>query len=192
MMSVIGRSIYGLSLLAVGRTRGFSYFETDTSAYMASLAPWLALAFVSSGLHALVAPHVAADIFLLYLCVLLGPPVIAHFLSTRWGRQDRWALYANILNWVPLSTFVVFTALSAVTAASIQAGAPADAIAELALIVFFFYSLWLQWFVARGALAVSRGRAALLVGLICLFAFALAVIITLSTHLGPIFQMKFK
>jgi hypothetical protein len=166
-------------LLAVGRKRGFACFGADTDAYLASLAPLLAFALVFAGLVALHTPLVAATLFLLFVCQVLAPAVIAEALCRWWDRTDRWALYANILNWAPFLFFMALSVVMAIAGAVVQAGAPAEGTAKVSLLLFYGYVIWFQWFVARGALNLSRRRAAILVGCTFLFGFVLFVILAI-------------
>jgi hypothetical protein len=119
------RSGLGLLLLAIGRKRGFTYFGADTDAYLASLAPLVAFALVAAALLALQSLRDAATLFLLSICQVLAPAVIAHPLCRRWNRAERWALYANILNWAPFLFFMMLALALAVARAAVEAGAPA-------------------------------------------------------------------
>ena len=150
------RSGFGLLLLAVGRAEGFGHFGTDTDSFLSSLAPLVAFALVSAGLVALTGRVLgAAELFLVSLISLLAPAVIAHPLCARWQRQAYWPLYANILNWSKLLFLMALPVAVGLTEALPDAGA----VVALALLA---YMLWFQWFVARGALRLSRIRALLL------------------------------
>ncbi len=173
------RSGLGLMLLAIGRKRGFLYFGTDSEAYLASLAPLLAFALVSAGLLALKAPWVAAALFMLFMCQVLAPAVIADALCRRWDRTDCWALYATILNWAPFLFFMVLSGIMGIAGAAVQGGAPAESAATGSLLLFYGYTLWFQWFVARGALNLSRVRAAILLGSNLMFGLLLLIILAL-------------
>ncbi len=186
------RSGLGLLLLAVGRKRGFSCFGTDSDAYLASLAPLLAFALVSAGLLALKTPVVAATLFMLFLCQMLAPAVIADALCRWWDRTERWALYANILNWAPFLFFMVLSVVITISSALVQAGAPADGTATGSILLFYGYALWFQWFVARGALNLSRLRAAVLLGSIMLFGFLLLIILAVFGHQTQQFLIDMK
>jgi hypothetical protein len=170
------RSGLGLLLLAVGRKRGFTYFGSDTDAYLASLAPLVAFVLVAAAVLALQSPREAATLFLLSICQVLAPAVIAHPLCRRWDRADRWALYANILNWAQFLFFLVLPVVLALARAAVAAGAPIDATASAALLVFLGYVVWFHWFVARGALVLSRRRTLTLLGAMFLFFVLLAVL----------------
>ena len=150
------RSGFGLLLLAVGRAEGFGHFGTDTDSFLSSLAPLVAFALVSAGLVALTGRVLgAAELFLVSLIGLLAPAVIAHPLCARWQRQAYWPLYANILNWSKLLFLMALPVAVGLTEALPDAGA----VVALALLA---YMLWFQWFLARGALRLSRIRALLL------------------------------
>jgi hypothetical protein len=178
------RSGLGLLLLAIGRKRGFGYFGTDTDAYLASLAPLVAFALVVGALLALQSWRDGATLFLLWICQLLAPAIISHPLCQRWDRMDRWALYANILNWAPFLFFMVLAAVMAVARTAVEAGAPADATVKAAVVAFLAYVVWFQWFVARGALVLSRKRTLVLLAATFLFG-VLLVSIQLAFGPGP-------
>jgi len=151
------RAGLGLLLLAAGRVEGFGHFGTDTDAFLTSLAPLVAFALVTAGLVALSGRVFdAAELFLVSLIGLLAPAVIAHPFCARWQRQAYWPLYANILNWSKL-LFLVVAPLAVGLAATVTEAAAIVALALLA------YALWFQWFVAHGALRLSRVRALLVV-----------------------------
>jgi hypothetical protein len=150
------RSGYGLLLLAAGRTEGFAQFGADTDAFLASLAPLVAFTLVSAGIVALSGKLlVGTELFLLSLIGILAPPIIADPLCRRWQRSAEWPLYANILNWSKLLYLMVFP-LGIAIAAAIP---PAGFFIALGLLG---YAFWFQWFIARGALRLSRSRALLM------------------------------
>ncbi len=147
---------FGLLLLAVGRAEGFGHFGADADSFLASLAPLVAFTLVSAGLVALSGRVLAAiELFLLTLIGLLAPAVIADPLCRRWKREAYWALYANILNWSKL-LFLMVAPLAVGVAASVPVLGAGVALALLT------YAMWFQWFVARGALRLSRVQALLL------------------------------
>jgi hypothetical protein len=149
------RSGLGLLLIAVGQRRGFAYFGKTTDAYLASLAPLVALVLVKIGLMVVQGEvRAGATLGLLLICNLLAPAVISDALCGRWGCRDRWPHYANILNWAQFLYLIVAPLLLPLGAAG--AG------------LLGIYALWMQWFVARNALGLSRARAAWLLGAILL------------------------
>ncbi len=161
------RSGLGLLLIAVGQRRGFAYFGKTHDAYLTSLAPLVALVLVSTGLMAVQGEvRTAASFGLFSICNLLAPAVISHPLCRRWGCADRWPLYANILNWVQFLFLIVGSLLLALARGAAGAG------------LLVIYVLWVQWFVARGALGLSRWRIACLLGAILLNSYVLITILT--------------
>ncbi len=157
-----GRLLLGLLLIGTGRAAGFAQFGANADAFLASLAPWLALLIVLAGLLAVTGHWLAALTFFLFtLCNLLTPAIMADGLCRLWGRRQYWALYANILNctqWIMLAAFLV---LIPVTAVLLAAGVPPEAATRITVGVLVAYLMWFHWFAARHALQVSRGRAAL-------------------------------
>jgi hypothetical protein len=171
----VRRSGLGLLLLAAGRKRGLAYFGTDGDAYLASLAPLLALALVSAALTALGgAPRLAASLGLFTICNLLAPPVVAELLCRRWGRADRWALYANVLNWVQFLFMIVGS-----VALGVARAVGSSSLAVIAVLGLFGYVIWMQWFVARNALNISRWRTVQLLGAVMLGSYILIMILAI-------------
>jgi hypothetical protein len=159
----IRRAGLGLFYLAIGRREGFDDFGNTADAYLASLAPLVAFALVSGVLAAASgAVHLAALGFLFSLCAMLAPAVISHPLCRFWGRGENWPRYANILNWGQMLMFLIFSLASAAAKAAVAAGLPAKPVLALMVLAVFGYAVWFQWFVARGAVQVSRGRTVLL------------------------------
>jgi hypothetical protein len=162
------RSGLGLLLIAAGQRRGFDYFGKTNDAYLASLAPLVALVLVSTGLMAVQGQvRTAASIGLLSICNLLAPAVIADPLCRRWGCADRWPHYANILNWVQFLFLIVGSLLLALARGAVGAG------------LLVIYVLWVQWFIARGALGLSRARTTWLLAAILCCSYILITILTL-------------
>jgi small-conductance mechanosensitive channel len=158
------RAGLGLLLIAIGRREGLQDFGNTTEAYLASLAPLVAFALVSTVLAAAAGQvHVALLGFLLLICSWLAPAVISHPLCRRWGKQDAWPRYANILNWGQMLMFLVFSVGSAAARAAIAAGLPANPTLVVAGGAVLIYAIWFQWFVARGVVQVSRWRTVLLI-----------------------------
>lgn len=163
-----GQSGLGLMLLAAGRRRGFLYFGVTSESYLNSLAPLVAFALVTGGITGLGdGPRAGLEIFCAQLIGILAPPVLAHPLCRRWAREAAWALYANLLNWVQLLLMIVLS-LDAMLVRLISAlGLGPDASIVLGSLAMLIYAAWLQWFVARGALRISRLRVAALLA-VCL------------------------
>ncbi len=156
-----GRLALGLLLIGTGRAAGFAQFGATAEAYLASLAPWLGLVIVLAGVlgwsgH----PRAAVTFFLLAVCNLLAPAIIADVFCRLWGRRQQWALYANVLNcaqWLMLAAVMLLLPFAS---ASVVFGLSQDDAAHLLLGALAVYTLWFHWFAARHALQVSAGRAA--------------------------------
>ena len=155
-----GRLALGLLLIGTGRPSGFAQFGGNADAYLASLAPWLGLLIVVSGVLAWTGhPWQAAAFFLLAFCNLLAPAIIADVFCRLWDRRQHWALYANVLNcaqWLMLAAIVLLLPFAS---ASVLFGLPQQSAAGLLLAVLAAYTLWFHWFAARHALQISAGRA---------------------------------
>jgi hypothetical protein len=165
----------GLLLLALGRKAGFDHFGTDGDAYLASLAPLLALGLVGSVWHGVeqASWRLGAALSLRLICVLLAPAVVAEVFCRRWKRAGQWALYANMLNWsVWLSWFALVVLLLGSEILS-SAGVNGGVVISLAALALFAYLGWFHWFLARQILAVSRRRVFLL--LLCSLLVSLAI-----------------
>ncbi len=157
-----GRLALGLLLIGTGRPAGFAQFGGNADAYLASLAPWLGLLIVLSGVLAWSGhPWPAAAFFLLAVCNLLAPVIIADVFCRLWDRRQHWALYANVLNcaqWLMLAALLLLLPFASV---SVLFGLSQEGAARLLLGLLAAYTLWFHWFAARHALQVSAGRAAI-------------------------------
>lgn len=173
---VQGRPGLGLLLLAVGRQDGFAAFGGSVEAYLGSLAPLIAFALVSGGVAMLSGKwRLGLTGLLVSIVGTLAPPVIAHPLCRRWGKEARWALYANLLNWGQILMGIVLSLAAVVAQIASRAGVPALAATLAAAGCALLYSIWLQWFLARGALRLSRGRTLVLLLVTLLGTYALIV-----------------
>jgi len=97
------------------------------------------------------------------LCALLTPAVLSYELARIWRREAAWYRFATAFNWCEwiLPLFAVLAMLP--MSVAINAGVTPDAASLLFILVLCTYGLWLHWFLARKALALSVGRAILLV-----------------------------
>jgi len=159
-----GQSGLGLMMIAVGRKRGFGYFGTDSEAYLNSLAPLVAFTLVTGGVIVFAAGkiHTGLLLALMQLINIIAPPVLAYPICRRWAREANWALYANVLNWVQLLAMIVSSFDALFASLLVALGVSQGAALAVFVAAFMIYSLWLQWFVARGTLRLSRPRTALL------------------------------
>ncbi len=184
--NTIWRILYGMSLLAIGRREGITYFSGTVEAFYASLAPWLAFLLVDS-LQIFFQPHKSIIVIklLLSFCVLLLPPVISQVYAYKWGCMSFWLRYITAAMWcnwvmviVPLvSVIFVLSLLPTLVTQS--------AFMKITFMGVALYSVWIQWFVARIGLSVSGLRAAVLYATVLLANCALyGIIILLSPHIG--------
>jgi hypothetical protein len=175
-------NVRALWLLATGRSEAFALFGADSRAYLNSLAPLVALIIVVGALEALSgAPAKGAAVFLTSLTSLLAPAVIAEPLCRRWGCLDRWALFANILNWLQILMAPVLVVVLVAATLLAAAGVPVVASALLMVLVVFTYITWLQWFTARGALRITRWQA---VKLLFAIQLGVAVLMVIQVETG--------
>ncbi len=183
-----GRVAWGLLLIGASRPAGFAQFGATTEAFLASLAPLVALLIVLSGvmgwsvktgwslnlLHWLY-------FFLALLCGVLAPAVIGDLFCRLWDRRQNWALYANVLNcgqWLMMAVMIVLLPLASITVAF---GLSPDDAVLLVLVAVTIYAMWFHWFVARHALNLSRGRAVLvMIGVV----FGTGLIMQIPAYLG--------
>jgi hypothetical protein len=181
-----GRVALGLLLIGLGRPAGFAQFGGTAEAFLASLAPVLGFLIVLCGALAW-AGHwlLGLTFFLVLVCDLLAPAVIADLFCRLWHRREHWARYANVLNWTPWLFIALSMMLMPVAATVISAGVdPAIPLAAVAA-VLGLYGMWFNWFAARHVLDLSRGRALLLALSVVLgTSLLLQVPITLSQMAG--------
>jgi hypothetical protein len=146
-------------MLARGRSEAFRLFGGEARDYLNSLAPLVAFSLVISALDVLAGkPVQGLALFFSSLCGLLAPPVIAEPLCRRWGCLDRWALFANIMNWVQILMAPVMAAVLIVAVVLVSAGVPLVATTLILMLAVLTYVTWLHWFAARGALGLTRWR----------------------------------
>ena len=157
-----GRIGLGLLLIGTGRAAGFAQFGGNADAFLASLAPLLAVLIVLGGVAAWAGhPWIGLTAVLTGVCDLLAPAVIADLFCRLWHRRQHWALYANVLNcaqWLMLAALVLLLPLASLGTAL---GLPSQQAALLVMAAFGLYVMWFHWFTARHVLDISRGRALL-------------------------------
>jgi hypothetical protein len=162
--------IAGLTKLAQGDATGILHFGHTPRAFLLSLVPMIALP-LTIGFATIVSGAVvqALEDLTASLCVLLLPPVICHVLAKAWKREELWLRFAVAFNWCQFGLSVLcIGALLALGVVLGTAGASANSDMAMAVVALMClgivgYGLWLHWFVARCGLAVSGGRAALVV-----------------------------
>jgi hypothetical protein len=181
-----GRVALGLLLVGLGRPAGFAQFGGTADAFLASLAPLLGFLIVLCGALAWTGHRLLAlTFFLVLVCDLLAPAVIADLFCRLWHRREHWARYANVLNWTPWLFVALFTVLMPVAATFVSAGVSPAFAAACVLAVLGLYGMWFNWFTARHVLDLSRGRALLVMLSVVLgTALLLQVPVTLSEMAG--------
>ena len=160
--------LLGAAQLAIGRGEGMAKFGDSPQAFLASLAPLVAFPLVGAGVLALSGSVMAGvATLLLTLVAQLGPPVLAHALAVRWGREEQWLRYATAFNWCQWAIPVVAVGLLMGLQTAMGTGGLTDAAAaQLLVLGLAAYGIWLHWMVARYGLVLPRGRAAALVALV--------------------------
>jgi len=149
----------GVVLIARGRAEGLNCFGDTPRAVLASLVPGVGLSFgtLAAGLAEGQGLHAVGDMAFL-LCVLLAPVVVSFELTRAWGREAFWNRYIVAFNWclllIPMLILIVGLVVGLATG-----------LAGLVVLNVFLcgYALWMNWFLARHALALTAGRSAWLV-----------------------------
>ena len=161
-----GRVTLGLVLIGTGRADGFAQFGGTKAAFLGSLAPLLAFLIVFAGGLAWYGHlSLAATAFLSGVCDLLAPAVIGELFCRAWGRQQHWALYANVLNCAQWLMIAVFLLVAPLASLGMSLGLGLAQASLLPFTALGAYIMWFHWFVARHVLVLSRGRAA--VAMLC-------------------------
>ena len=177
-----GRMAWGLLLIGTGRVDGFAQFGASGEAFLASLAPLVAILLVLSGMVAWAGqPLRGLTFFLFATCDLLAPPIIADLFCRVWHRRERWGLHANVLNCSQWLIFAVILLLLPAAMIAVGEGMPPQNAAELMLLALVGYIMWFHWFAARHALMLSRGRALLVMGAIV---FGTGLLLELPVYAG--------
>lgn len=157
------RILQGMLLLASRRREGISCFEGTPDSFGAAIAPQLAMLIVGA-LQVFMVPDKMLGLtkVLLSLCVVLLPAVVSQFYAQRWGRQALWLRYitaATWCNWVVLLISLGATVLAGLLFPAIltQPGFMGALVLSVAV-----YEMWLQWYVARIGLGLTRPKALVL------------------------------
>ena len=159
-----GSIVLGVIRLARGRADGIRQFGATRDAFLASLAPLIALPLVG-GIRMLLGGGglgVLSDL-LASLCALVAPPVLSFEIARLWGRQAAWLRFATAFNWCQWAIPLVGGVLVVVLAIFAALGLPRVVTWNALLSGLAAYGLWLHWFLARHGLGLSRLRAALMV-----------------------------
>ena len=164
-------ALAGVVLLARGRAEGIGHFTDTPRAFLRSFAPLLLAAMLlpgASGLHDALSGRASA------LCALLAQPVLSHAAARFWGREAAWLRYAVAGNWCQWLLPALFALLLVLAELLMLAGLDGGRAGGLLLLGLGAYGLWLQWFLGRAGLGLTRLQAVLLVGWVTLGTFVLA------------------
>lgn len=156
--------IIGVARLAFGRADGLQHFGATPQAFLMSLSPLLAfpVAGVILGLLTEGARHALTNLAMT-LVALLTPAVVSYELARWWKRGDHWLRFAVAFNWCEWILPLLACALIVPVSLAVEAGVPEEMASFAMLGCLAAYGLWLHWFLARKALALSLGRAVVLV-----------------------------
>ncbi len=159
--------IVGIVRIACGRADGIGCFGSSAQGFLSSLAPLVAFPLVGAALGAFSeGPRRALTGFAMTLCALLTPAVVSFELARFWKRADAWLRFAIAFNWcewiLPVLACLIMVPLSV----AISFGLSEDSASLVLLGCLGLYGLWLHWFLARNALALSRKRATAMVLLV--------------------------
>jgi hypothetical protein len=175
--------LVGILRIARGRVDGVECFGSSPQAFLASLAPLIAFPLVGAGLAiSAEGPERALTGLAMTLCALLAPAVVSYELAHFWRREEAWPRFATAFNWcewiLPVLACVVILPLSV----AISAGMGETAASLVLVVCLGFYGLWLHWFLARHALALSGFRAAVFVVVVNLSTAAVVIGPRLLAH----------
>jgi hypothetical protein len=152
----------GLIRLAVFNPKYLDCFGAGRESFLASLAPLVALPIVAGALTCLGGKVTEGVSFALSsICSVLAPPVIADLFCTLWNRGPQWARFSTVMNWAHW-LFIGQTILMLGFAEAVaQSGM--EFFGTIILIGFVAYLFAINLFIARTALAISMGRAIVLI-----------------------------
>jgi hypothetical protein len=156
--------IVGIMRIARGRADGIGYFDSSPQAFLSSLAPLIAFPLVGAVIGLFTeGPRRALTSLAMTLCALLTPAVLSFELARVWKRTDAWMRFATAFNWCEWILPVVACVILVPLAVAVSAGMDEATATLLMMGCLGFYGLWLHWFLARKALALSGFRAFVLV-----------------------------
>ena len=159
--------LVGIVRIALGRADGIACFSSSPQAFLSSLAPLLAFPLVGAVLEFFSdGPRQALTGLAMTVCALLTPAVVSYELARIWKREDAWARFATAFNWCEWILPVLASLLMVPLSVAIGLGLSEAAASTVLIAGLGCYGLWLHWFLARNALALSGFRAGILVFLV--------------------------
>ena len=167
----------GMILIARGRAEGMNCFRDTPHAVLYSLTPGIGV-LIAAVLQGLFGKEGAAALVEIpgTLCVLLAPSVLSFELARFWGRDGFWNRYIVAFNWcqwvLPVAGMILVLVLAIARTAGVGGGTGFAVI----FVCLAGYALWMNWFIARHGLALSKGRAAGFVAAVNLGTMAIVVV----------------
>ncbi len=158
--------LLGIMLIARGRAEGLRQFGDTSQSVLAALAPLLAFLLVGLALGLLGRNRQAVTDAVGVSVGLLGPLVLSFEVARRWDRAAQWRRFATAFCWCQWAAPMVLAVVLLLMAVLMGAGLSGDAAAGAGVAALFAYGLWLNWFLARHALALTGWRAAAMVAMV--------------------------
>ncbi len=158
-----GAVMVGIAQVARGRAEGLEKFGNTPQAVLAAMTPLMAFVLVGGALALLVGKLDGLATFAAVTVALLGSLVLSFEIARLMGRGGKWLRFAAAFCWCQWATPVVFGGMVVVMSLLIAAGLSDVTAVGIGMVVLVCYGLWLHWFLARHALALSGLRAAMLV-----------------------------
>lgn len=177
----------GILLVVRGRAEGMGQFGASSEAVLAALAPIVAFLIVGAFLG-VAGGGVSALTNVAAISVGLLAPLVLSFEGARWlGRAAEWPRFAAAFCWCQWAAPVVLIGMLMLMMLLMAAGLSGDAAEIAALLATFGYGLWLNWFLARHALQISKWQAAGIVAGVNLLTGALIILPQVADYLmnGP-------
>jgi hypothetical protein len=155
--------LLGIFLVARGRSEGLLQFGDTPQAVLAALTPLAAFLLVGVLLAAVGGNREAVTDVAGVSVGLLGPLVLSFEVARYWNRAAQWRRFATAFCWCQWAAPMVLAVVLVVMAILMAIGFSGDAAAGTGVAFLFGYGLWLNWFLARHALDLTRWRAAAMV-----------------------------
>jgi hypothetical protein len=168
MREVIIAGLAGAFLLGRGRQEGFALMEDTPAGAWRSFAAALICLPAFLGIRLFVwaaggAPEGGALRGLLaeligYAIAWTAFALLSLPIAQSWGRAQAWPRFIAAWNWTNIVQYLVLLALMIPGALGLPA-----MLSQVLTLCGLAYAVWLEWFIARHALGVTGGRAAVLV-----------------------------
>ena len=181
------QTMLGIFDLARGRAGGLRYFGNTPQAVLAALTPLVAFMLVGGAVALLGRRPDAVTALVAVAVALLCPMVLSFEVARWWGRAPRWPLFAVAYCWCQWAAPMAMAGMLVLVSVLMAAGLDGDTAMGIGVAALFGYGLWLNWFLARHALALSGWRAAALVAVVNVSTMVLILIPQAADYLlnGP-------